>query len=156
MNPYLLSIRHTPVILERLVDEIPEERFHEKRHSGRFTLLEAIAHVTDFEEVFLDRMRLTVLHPGSRLVSIDEEARVVEQNYAAKDIHHEIEVFANRRRDTIDFLESVTAEQLQLSAVHDELGEITVAQQLAIITGHDIYHIEQVTEYLTELHQLIP
>jgi len=67
-----------------------------------------------------------------------------------------LEVFANRRRDTVNFLEELPAEKWSLSAVHSERGVITVSDQATFLLGHDLYHIEQVTEYFTVLHALVP
>ena len=156
MNPYLLSIRHTPAILERMLDQIPADRHKDVLNEGRFNLLEIIAHLADWEQILLDRMVLTVKHPGSTLQGYDESERAIEQKYNDKEIYHEIQVFANRRRDTIAFLETLTPEQFELKATHSERGELSLYDQANMIVGHDLYHIEQVSEYLSVLHEIVP
>jgi uncharacterized damage-inducible protein DinB len=156
MNPYVLSIRHTPAILVRMLDQISPERYTDVLQADRFNLVEVIAHIADWEDIFLDRLRQTVEHPGSTLQAIDEGARAIEKKYETKEPHHELEVFANRRRDTVSFLEQLPAGQWGLSAIHSERGPVTVSDQATFLLGHDLYHIEQVTEYFTVLHALVP
>ena len=71
MNPYVLSIRHTPAILVRMLDQISPERYTDVLQADRFNLVEVIAHITDWEDIVLDRLRQTVEHPGSTLVPFD-------------------------------------------------------------------------------------
>jgi len=77
MNPYVLSIRHTPAILVRMLDQISPERYSEALQADRFNLVEVIAHIADWEDIFLDRLRQTVEHPGSTLPAYDEGARAI-------------------------------------------------------------------------------
>ena len=156
MSPYALAIRHTPVILERIVDEVPMERFTEQLSVDRFTLTEMVAHLADFEETIMDRLVTASEKPGSPIENFDEEARSVEKNYAAKNIRHEIDTFATRRRETILYLESLPEEKWSNTVVHPGLGTMTIADLLCNLHGHDLYHIEQASAYMTELHALVP
>lgn len=156
MKPYLLAFQHTPTVLERLVDQVPVARYSESVGPDRFTLTEVVAHLADWEDVVLDRLRMAVEHPGSTVAVYDETLRAIEKRYAEKDIHHEIAVFANRRRDTVTFVSELTPDQLALTIVHPERGTETILDQVLWIYGHDLYHLEQVSAYLTELHALVP
>ncbi len=156
MSPYALAIRHTPVILERIVDEVPMERFGEQLAPDRFTLAEMVAHLADFEETVLDRLVIASEKPGSTIENFDEEARAIEKNYAGKSIRHEIDTFATRRRETILYIESLPEEKWSNTIVHPSLGTMSIADLLCSLHGHDLYHIEQVSAYMTELHELVP
>jgi uncharacterized damage-inducible protein DinB len=156
MTRYVLQMRHSPVILERLLDQIPADRYHERFNEDRFDLVETVAHLADFEEVFQDRMRLALKSPGATVLGLDPDARAAEKNYAAKDIHHELGVYASRRRDTVTLLEEATPEEWTRTVQHSEFGELSLYDLAAIILGHDTYHFERVSEYFTFLHQTEP
>ncbi|MFZ4507509.1 MAG: DinB family protein [Fimbriimonas sp.] len=156
MVPYTYAFRHTPTIIERLLDQIPVGRFSESLSPDRFTLVEVVAHLADWEEIWLDRLVVAVEHPGSTFELYDEGQRAIDKKYAQKDIRHELAVFASRRRDTITFLEELAAEKWASPAVHPEAGPMTVKDFTQLISGHDIYHVEQISAYVTELHELIP
>lgn len=138
------------------MDEVPPGRASEHIVEDRFNLVEVIAHLADWEQILLDRITLAVEKPGSTIEVYDESARAIEKHYATRDIHHELEVFANRRRDTVAYVESLTPEQLESPFIHPENGPLTVSQYLAWISGHDLYHIEQATWYFKGTHARVP
>ncbi|MDX2064330.1 MAG: DinB family protein [Fimbriimonadaceae bacterium] len=155
-NPYVLTLRHTPAILERMLDQIPAGRYAEFRHAERFNLIEAVSHLADWESILLDRMQQTLEHPGSTVEAYDEGERAIAKQYATRDIRHELSVFANRRRDTVSFLETLTPEQLALTSVHPERGVMSIEDQANTMLGHDVYHLEHVSEYFAELVEMVP
>ena len=148
MAPYSFAIEHTPTILRRLLDDVRPERYAERLAEDRFTLVEMVAHMADWEDLFLDRMRLAYEQPGSTVLLYDEGQRAIEKRYAERDIQHELDVFENRRRDTVDFLRNLAPDDWGRIFVHPERGELTIQDQVTMLLGHDLYHVEQVTQYL--------
>ncbi|HLO99726.1 MAG TPA: DinB family protein [Fimbriimonas sp.] len=148
-HSYNFQISNTPATLTRLIDAIRPERYDEKLGEDRFTLKEVIAHLADWEQVFLDRITLAVEYPGSAIEAYDEDARAIEHKYSEKDIHHELEVFAARRLDTVDYLLRLAEDDWDNTVIHPERGEQSVQNLVEMITGHDLYHIYQVTQYLS-------
>ena len=145
---YYLQIANTPATMIRMIDAVRPDLYDTKLEEDRFTLKESIAHLADLEQTWLDRITAAVEYPGKEVENFDEEARSIEHNYAAKDIHHELEVFENRRRDTVDYLLRLAEDDWSLTILHPKLGELTVLQIVQVITGHDMYHINQVSHYL--------
>lgn len=152
MNAYLLALRHTPVILDRILDEIPGGRFGERVAEGRFTLHEMVCHLADFEDVFLERMRAALKTDGAEVPDVDEGQRAIDKRYGERNAREEMEVFANRRRDMISFLEGLSKEQLGHAFTKEGLGRMTIKEYLAAISGHDLYHLEQATWHLKGVH----
>ncbi len=148
MNGYLLALRHTPTILERILDDVPADRYGERVAEDRFTLLEMVCHQADFEDIYLERMRAALKSDGIEVPDVDEGARALEKKYDGRDLRKELEVFANRRRDTVDFLESLSDEDLGKSFTKEGMGRVTIREYLAILSGHDLYHLEQASWYL--------
>lgn len=152
MNAYLLALRHTPAILDRILDEVPGHRFGERVSDDRFTLLEMVCHIADFEDVFLERMRAAHKQDGVEVPDVDEAQRARDKKYDCRDPRKEMEVFANRRRDTIDFVEGLSDEELGHAFNKEGLGRVTIKEYLAILSGHDLYHLDQATWYLKSVH----
>lgn len=148
MNAYLLALRHTPTILQRIVDEVPAERHDERVADDRFTLLEMVCHLADFEDVFLERMRAALKMDGIEVPDVDEGQRAVDKRYGERNAREEMQVFANRRRDLIAFVEERTDEELLLAFTKEGLGRMTIKEYVAAISGHDLYHLEQASAYL--------
>ncbi|RYG23781.1 DinB family protein [bacterium] len=152
MNAYLLALRHTPAILERILDDVSPARYGDRVSDDRFTLLEMVCHMADFEDIYLERMRAALKTDGIEVADVDEGQRAKDKHYDCRDLHKELEVLANRRRDTIDFLEGLTEDQLNRSFTKEGMGKVTIKEYLAILAGHDLYHLEQATWYLKAVH----
>jgi uncharacterized damage-inducible protein DinB len=145
---YYFQISNTPVTLTRIIDCVRPERYDEALEEGRFTLREVIAHMADWEETVLDRITKAVEYPGSTIEPFDEEARAVQHHYKDKDVHHELEVFENRRRDTVSYLLGLAEDDWNKTMVHPELGTRTVLEHVQMVVGHDMYHVHQLSQYM--------
>lgn len=148
MVPYSLAIEHTPTILRRILADVRMDRYSERLAEDRFSLVEMVAHMADWEDIVLERLRSAQEHPGSPVENFDIEARAKEKGYAERNLQHELDVLENRRRDTLDFLQNLPAEDWNKTFTHPERGEVTIQGQVSMMVGHDLYHIEQATEYM--------
>ena len=88
----------------------------------RFTLLEMVCHLADFEDIYIERMRAALKEDGVEVPDVDEGQRAKDKKYDCRDLHKEMEVFANRRRDTIDFVEELSDEELGRAFTKEGLG----------------------------------
>jgi uncharacterized damage-inducible protein DinB len=145
---YLFQISNTPETFIRLVDSIRPDKYDTRLAPDRFSLSEAIAHLADWEQVWLDRITQTIEQPGSTFEGQDIDERAAAHHYADKDIHHELEVFQNRRRDTVDYLLRLAEDDWDLTANHSQKGVMSVRDQAQFILAHDMYHLHQISEYL--------
>lgn len=145
---YYLQIENTPSTLIRMVDAIRPDLYDTKLEGDRFTLKEVVAHLADLELTWLDRITTAIEYPGKAVEDFDEACRAIEHKYSEKEIHHELDVFTNRRRDTVDYLLRLAEDDWSNTIIHPTKGEITVIEIVQIITGHDLYHLHQVSEYL--------
>ena len=148
MKGYLSSLENTPKTLVNLVDQVKPDHYDDHTDPARFTLRELIAHLADFDDVFLDRLRLAHETPGASVVSLDPDQRAAEKHYATRDVHHELDVFENRRRDLIEFLSGLSAEDWQKKFHHPDLGDVTIDSYANIILAHDLSHVSHATSYL--------
>jgi uncharacterized damage-inducible protein DinB len=148
MNEVLKCIRLTPSILTMIVDQVRPERYGDVLEPGRFTLTEAIAHLADMEQIWLDRITLAYETPGAAVQGIDPEKRAEDKHYDTRDIHHELEVFDNRRRDTMEFLARLSKEDMARTVVHSTWGQVSIQDIVETVAGHDLYHIEQAAHYM--------
>ena len=148
MKGYLSSLKNTPKTLVNLVDQVKPDHYDDHTDPARFTLRELIAHLADFDDVFLDRLRLAHESPGASVVSLDPDERAAEKQYATRDVHHELDVFENRRRDLVDFLAGISSEDWQKKFHHPDLGDVTIESYANIILAHDLSHVSHASSYL--------
>jgi hypothetical protein len=82
------------------------------------------------------------------VVSLDPDQRAAEKHYATRDVHYELDVFENRRRDLIEFLSGLSSEDWQKKFHHPDLGDVTIDSYANIILAHDLSHVSYATSYL--------
>lgn len=144
----LSALSSSPRIIERILRVFPKTRLDERADPDRFTPREVIAHMADWEQVVLDRIRIANLKPGSPGTVEDPGKRASDHHYGDKDVFHEAEVFESRRRTTIEYLRNLNEVDWKKSFIHQKLGEITIEAYMVNIMEHDMYHLDQVTGYL--------
>ncbi len=139
-----------PVAIQRVVAQVDSHRYDEHLEPGRFSLREAIAHLADWEPILLGRIHAAVTNPGSAVEGIDEGERAKTMNYAATDPNDQAGRFLSSRLETVAYLQSLSPEQFQHQVVHNERGPMSVYDMANMLIGHDMYHIEHLSQYLTE------
>ena len=125
---------------------VPTEMMDTPTHPGRFTPREVIAHLADWEPISRGRMQTAQQTPGATVPDLDEGQIAIEKNYRAWDPHETAEEFILRRRETLDFLQSLPEEDWNKIAVHSARGPMTIYDYANLELGHDMYHLEQLCE----------
>lgn len=151
MNPYLMiSLPLSATTYRNLVGAIPPARFDEASADGRFSPREVIAHVADWEPILRGRIRQAVESPDSTVQGIDEGQRAIEKNYRGTSLEEQLRIFEHERRATIKYLQSLGGEDWSKQVMHSERGRMSVGDMANMLLGHDIYHFEQLSEFLQE------
>ncbi|MCC7435676.1 MAG: DinB family protein [Methanoregulaceae archaeon] len=147
MRYYILhGLEATPGIFRKLVQLLRADQIDVPAGEDRFTPREIIAHLADWESILRDeRMARAVKEPGCTIQPYDEVLRAKERRYASLDVEQQLAHFELERRRTIEFLNGLTPTQQAATFVHPEAGQFTVAEFSCALLGHDVYHIEQLT-----------
>jgi uncharacterized damage-inducible protein DinB len=152
---YLLSgIAGLPTILHHLVrGQDPNSPIWDFRPDPeRFTLREILAHMSDFDEVWLYRFGRMVAEDGPDLPNWDEAAAVIEKNYAAADPVLTQERLAASRAKLCAWLGERAEADWERGATRPQVGAFTIQDAAVLILAHDAYHIQQISNWL-ELSQ---
>jgi hypothetical protein len=148
-NPYLLKgLVGGPLIVRRIVSNVPESRHDDHTDPDRFTLREAVAHVADWDAIDLGRIKQILSSPGSTLQPFDETERSILHDYVLTDVGEQLALFSSRRAALVAFLETMPAESWAEQGFHPEKGVLTVYDMANLILAHDTYHIEHLTQFL--------
>ncbi|MBL8087417.1 MAG: DinB family protein [Chthonomonas sp.] len=151
MHPYVLVAPSlTAGTLERLLHTIPEARFHERPDPNRFTIIEEIAHLADWEPIFLERIKGAAEQDGYVVTPYDESERAVTQRYADQPIWQSLEKFRVQREANLAYCRSLTETQLQREVPHPNFGPMRTIDLIGFMGLHDAYHIEHLTHFMGE------
>lgn len=149
MNFYLLpAIAFGPQVVQRLLAQLPHDRLDQALHSDRFTPREVVAHLADWEPIMRERIRTALANPGAEIPAYDEGQMALDHHYAQQDPEAQVEVFIRERCATAALLRSLSADEWERHVYHPERGRQSVEDLANTLLGHDLYHIEQLTEYL--------
>jgi hypothetical protein len=149
MNVYLLpGLQSSPIVIERLIRLIPPDQRDLALQPNRFTPREVIAHLADWEPIMLSRVQQSLSQPGSTVEGWDEGVMAIENRYSERNIDEQLAHFAARRMEAIALFQTLAPDQLTRTIIHPERGVMTVDDQISLLLGHDMYHIEQLSAYL--------
>ena len=145
---YLLDgLTATPVVIDRLLEGADVD-FDHRPEADRFTLREMMAHLADWEPIWLERMNRLCAEDRPNLESRDPDRAAVDNNYAAADFEEQRTLFREGRSRLLQRLHSLTDAEWERSGTIADWGPMTVSQFSALILGHDGYHTRQVAEWL--------
>ncbi|HRI44441.1 MAG TPA: DinB family protein [Fimbriimonadaceae bacterium] len=144
------GLAFAPTIFERMFLRIPDGRLDERESPDRFTPREVIAHVADWEPIFLSRMQTAVDSPGSTVMVFDEGELAREHRYAEQSPLECLARFRRSRLETVAWLIGVPHEDFRKQVVHPERGPMTVDDLASYVYAHDAYHFEQLSSFLGE------
>ncbi|MFI5386013.1 MAG: DinB family protein [Fimbriimonadales bacterium] len=149
MHSYLLPcLNFGPVVIQRLVARIAEPDLDKPLSENRFSPREIVAHLADWEPILRGRIRAAVEAPGSTIQVYDEGRMAIDHDYANTDIQEQSRLLRREREKTADYARSLNIEELKRTVTHPERGLMSAEDLVGMLLGHDMYHVEQLSEYL--------
>lgn len=110
--------------------------------SEHFTAIEQVCHVRDIEiEGYQVRIHRILNEEGPTLVSIDSQSIALERAYGSENAIDAFTTFRQARKNTIALIESLTAGQLQRTAVFEGYGPVTLRGLVHYLCSHDQQHL---------------
>lgn len=149
-NYLLVALENTPITVSSLLADRSSENevWDTQPEPDRFTLREIVAHVADWEDVFRDRFERTLDETNPFLSRPDLDKRAKEKGYAVADPQECLSRFRERRSESVRWLRSLTEEAWGRTAHLDRIGDLNLEGLIALMLGHDSYHVRQITEWL--------
>jgi len=144
----LTGLSATPRVLGLLTGPLnPESPVWELSLPGRFTLRETMAHLADWDEIFMQRAKATLKGQGS-VPDPDSSKLAAEKNYARLDPHDSVRRFARARWDLVRFFNDLKEEDWAKVTEHPRHGSMSLEVQAVHALGHDGYHLDAITSML--------
>lgn len=113
---------------------------------GKWSTLEVVAHVADFEPILAERMKRIIALPDAKLLAADENLFVKELFYHDRDVSEELAVIDAVRAATARIIERLTPEQLQRTGEHSLKGPVTLEKAIQTAINHVNHHLPFVAE----------
>jgi len=113
---------------------------------GKWSTLEVVCHLADFEPIFADRMKRVIALDRPPLFGADENRFAAELAYHARDLDEELILIEQTRRQMARILGTLAPAALARVGVHNERGPLTLEQLLAGATRHIPHHIKFISD----------
>jgi len=120
------------------------------RGEDRFSVRECLAHLADWEVIWLMRAQRTLAEDKPNLPGIDEGEMAIKNDYASSDPKESLQRYRSGRNALLAFFRGLTPEQWSRTFTRDDVGEVSLFELASMVLGHDGYHFRHT---LDSLHQ---
>lgn len=146
----ITALSGTPAVVAALTSSLaPTDALWDRRpHPGRFTLREIVAHLADWDRIYLERLTLMRDRPGAPLPDYDEDRLAAIHDYSHADPAGSLIRFSKSRRAVAGLLSLLRDEQWEHTGRHESYGEIAISLLASFVLMHDGYHTEQIAQWL--------
>lgn len=133
--------------LRKAVAGMAREQLVARPVPGKWSTLEVVAHIADFEPVLADRMkRIIALGEVPLLLIADENLFAKTLGYHERDVEEELALVAAVRGQMARIIRSLRPEQLELVGCHSKKGLVTLGQVIQTATNHIPHHLPFIAE----------
>ena len=114
--------------------------------AGRWSTLEVVCHLVDFDPIHADRMKRVIAEDNPQLIGADEQRFAAALAYHQRDLEEELAILEHTRSQMARILRTLPEEALQRAGTHNERGPLTLERLLSIITNHIPHHVQFIHE----------
>jgi DinB superfamily len=144
--PAVSLLGKTPQLLETLLGDLSAELLDWKPKPDRWCISEVLAHLAALEQVYVERVRRVMAEDSPRLPKYDLDGAKARQEYSRGSADENLEHFTRTRRASLALLAGLPLSACARTAIHSELGAITLAHLLNEWANHDLGHLRQIEE----------
>jgi uncharacterized damage-inducible protein DinB len=132
--------------LRQAVAGMSREQVLARPVAGKWSTLEVVCHIADFEPVFADRIKRVLALDNPTLLGADEKRFAATLAYHDRDLEEELGIVELTRKQLARILKKQPAEALARTGTHNERGPLSVEKLLAGATNHINHHVKFIAE----------
>jgi uncharacterized damage-inducible protein DinB len=135
-----------PAQLQQAVAGMSREQLLARPIAGKWSTLELVAHIADFEPVYVDRMKRIIAQEDPTLFGGDPDLFASKLAYHDRDLPEELALIAACRAHMTRILRTLPEAAFQRRGIHSDNGPLTLEKILTNIANHIPHHIPFVQE----------
>lgn len=148
MNDYLSILSTTLARWQSIVEAVPVELLRRRPAPNEWSALECLSHLIDTERyVFPVRVRNFLNEQNLQAYDPETQGSKLDPQTSPAELVHKLAVL---RRESLALLDSLTPGDLCRTAVHSELGQVTLEQMLNEWAAHELDHTIQAERALMQ------
>ena len=114
--------------------------------AGKWSTLEVIAHLADFDPIYADRMKRVIAEDNPTITGASEQKFAAALQYHERDLNEELTIIEATRSQFARILRKLPDSALLRVGMHNERGPLTLEQMLGLITNHITHHLKFILE----------
>jgi hypothetical protein len=139
------SLAKTPSKLAQLLQPLSAQQLRVKE-LDQFSALENICHLRDIEvEGYAERIKRILEEKEPALPDIDGARLAVEREYNREDLDSAFAAFSNARRNNLELVRRLDADQLARKGNLEGTGLISLQRLLEMMEEHDQGHLAELS-----------
>jgi len=145
-----------PRLLREAVSGMDAAQLAARPVPGKWSTLEVLCHLADFEIVFADRIKRVIAENEPTLFGGDPDTFAARLAYHQRQAQEELQLIELVRIQVGRILQSLRPEDFERRGIHSESGPLTLKTLVERITGHIPHHIRFIEEKRAALTQQGP
>ncbi len=142
-----------PQLLRKAVAGMSQEQLMARPVPGKWSTLEVICHLADFEIVGADRIKRVIAENEPTLFGGDEKMFAARLAYHQRNAEEELLLIEQIRKQVARILRTLKPEDFQRRGIHSEAGPLTLEAFVRRSTGHIPHHVRFIEEKRKALAQ---
>lgn len=132
--------------LRKSVAGMTREQLLARPVAGKWSTLEVVCHLADFDPILADRMKRVLTHDNPTLLAADENLFASRLAYHERDLEEELQLIELTRKQMARILRTTSPGALSRIGTHSERGPRTLQSLLAGATEHITHHVAFIHE----------
>jgi hypothetical protein len=135
-----------PKLLREATAGMTHEQAMARPVAGKWSTLEVVCHIADFEIVGADRLKRVIAENQPTLFGGDETVFAARLAYHSRDLEEELKLIESCRASTSRILRTLKGDDFQRIGKHSEAGPLTLLQLLERGANHIPHHAKFIQE----------
>ena len=133
-------------LLREAVAGLGAEQARARPVAGKWSTLEVVCHLADFEPIMADRMKRIIAEDNPQLLGASEVKFAAALAYQDRDVEEELTIIDKTRQQMARILRTLPASALQRVGTHNERGPLTLERMLTSAINHIPHHLKFIDE----------
>jgi hypothetical protein len=133
-------------VLRKAVAGMSGEQLLARPIPGKWSTLEVVCHLADFEIVYADRIKRVIAENEPTLFGGDPDMFATRLAYEKRDLEEELALVELIRKQVSRILGDIGDQDFQLHGIHSEYGPLTLETILMRVTNHIHHHVRFIEE----------
>lgn len=130
-----------PCLIREAVHGLTAAEIIARPIAGKWSTLEVVAHLADFEIIGVDRLAAVIAESEPILPGRDEQRYAARLGYQNRELEEQLRLIEVCRSHAARLLRALQSDDWRRRGVHSEAGPLTLAQVLERVVLHVEHHV---------------